>query len=438
MTDILILTLLAVIAVLAACRWPQAIFVLLIVTAPYYGFTKQFLDPDSILMAWKDVLLASLLAGIFLRLNGRLRCPAALGVFLAYCAVTAAIPADWQIGLLGFRATCQWMLLAMAAASLRDPSLVGKIGKALIGSGTVVSVVYLVERSFFHNQDSIALAMGIRSEDRWRYNMVLDRFSLIYGNPNALAVFLVICACFAFGWYLSQNSGKWRSLLLVSGGLCVAAVLFTASRGAIPALLVALFVLGRGASKKARRVVLVAALGCSVFLVQPDLLTKRLNETSAGFTSSYRYQAWTGTIDRALSSYQLLTVGSGLGTYGGYVSDRSGLSDVITENQYLKVLGEQGLLGLILLLSLVWRMRKPGAEIRSKGETAVPAAVAAVLTYCLLGNILDGMIVAVPFWILVGIRLTALPRRHPAVAPFRTQYGAASVRTRSLQPTVAM
>src|SRR5206468_1503837 len=148
------------------------------------------------------------LAGIFLRLNGRFRCPVALTVFLAYCAVTACIPADWSIGMLGFRATCQWMLLALAASSLRDPSLVVKVGKALICSGTVASVLYIVERSFFHNQDEIALAMGIHAEDRWRYNMVLDRFSLIYGNPNALAVFLVICACFAFGWYLSQKSGK--------------------------------------------------------------------------------------------------------------------------------------------------------------------------------------------------------------------------------------
>lgn len=414
MLEILILAFIALSATLIAARRPASIFVALIVIAPYYGLTKQLLSADSLLIAWKDVLLAGLLAGVFLRLHGKLKCPAALAIFLGYCAVSACIPADWQIGLLGFRATCQWMLLAVAASSLRDASLAVKAGRALIASGTIVAAVYIVERVFFHTQDQIALNLGIRSEDRWRYNMVLERFSLIYGNPNAIAVFLVICVCFAFGWYLTSQSSKGRTLLLLCGGLCLSGVLFTASRGAIAALAVALLVIAFGASKKARRLVLVAALGLGAVLVQPEMLTRRLNDTTTqGFLSSYRYQAWIGTLDRAASSRQLLILGSGLGTYGGYVSDRAGLSDVITENQYLKVLGEQGAIGLLLLLMVVVRLRRRGAEIHTKSGTAVPAAIIAVLVYCLMGNILDGLVVAVPFWILVGIRLTALRRPVP-------------------------
>jgi len=68
MLELLILAVIAVAATLIAARYPAAIFVVLIVIAPYYGFTKQLLDPDSLLIAWKDVLLAGLLAGVFLRL----------------------------------------------------------------------------------------------------------------------------------------------------------------------------------------------------------------------------------------------------------------------------------------------------------------------------------------------------------------------------------
>jgi hypothetical protein len=415
--DILILGAIAAAAVAIACRKPIALFLFLIVAGPYYGPTKLMLNPDSLLVAWKDVLLAGLLTGIFLRLHGRLRCPTGLTVLLIYCVMSACIPGDWQVGVLGFRATCQWMLLAVAASSLRDPSLIRKIGWALIWSGTFAAIVYIVERTFFHNQDQIAASMGIRLEDRWRYNIVLERFSIIYGNPNSFAVFLVICACFAFGWYLGERSGRMRSLTMICGAICVGGVLLTASRGALAALVVGIAVVGRQGTKRFRRMVLAGALASSVFVFQPELLTQRLHETSSdAFFSSYRYQAWTSTLERAVSSPELLLVGSGLGTYGGYVSDMRGTSDVITENQFLKILGEQGTLGLLLMFLLIWRLRAPGVEAGSNGAVAVPAAIAAVLTYCLLGNILDGLIVAVPFWTIAGVRLSDVQPRQTDTA----------------------
>jgi hypothetical protein len=417
MLEILILASIAAGAVAIACRKPVALFVFLIVAGPYYGPTKLMLNADSLLVVWKDVLLAGLLAGIFLRLHGRLRCPIGLTVLLLYCVVSACIPGDWQIGVLGFRATCQWMLLAVAASSLRDPSLVPKVGWALIWSGTSAAIVYIVERAFYHNQDQIAASMGIRAEDRWRYSIVLERFSLIYGNPNSFAVFLVICACFAFAWYLGERSGRIRSLAMICGAICTTGVLLTASRGAVAALLVGIAIVGRDSTKRYRRVVLVGALAASIFVFQPELLTQRIQETNSDkFFSSYRYQVWTSTLERAVSSPQLLLVGSGLGTYGGYVSDMRGTSDVITENQFFKILGEQGAMGLLLMLLLIWRLRRPGAEACSNGAVAVPAAIAAVLTYCLLGNILDGLIVAVPFWTLTGVRLSEVRLRQADTA----------------------
>jgi hypothetical protein len=406
MLEILMLGLIAAVAAALAFSKPVGLFVFLIVAGPYYGFTKLMINPDSLLVAWKDVLLAGLLIGVFLRIHGRLKCPVVLTLLLAYCGISACIPGDWQVGVLGFRATCQWMLLAVAASSLCDASLLRRVGRALIWSGTLAAVVYIIERLFFHNQDQIAASMGIRSADRWRYAMVLDRFSLVYGNPNSFGVFLVICACFAFAWYLSERASRTRSLAMICGIFCSAGVLLTASRGALAALLVGIVLVGRHGTKKLRRIVLVGALASSVFLVQPELLTQRLQETSSDkFLSSYRYQVWTATLERAISSPQMLLVGSGLGTYGGYVSDARGTSDVITENQFMKILGEQGLLGLLLMLGLMWRLKTPGMEAASDVAVAVPAAIAAVLTYCLLGNILDGLVVAIPFWMIVGVRL---------------------------------
>jgi len=410
MWEIPILGLIAAAAVAIACHRPAALFIFLVVAGPYYGVTRLMLTTDSLLIAWKDALLAGLLGGIILRLHGRLKCPISLTVLLIYCGVSACIPGDWEIGALGFRATCQWMLLAVGASSLRDPSLVRKVGRALIWSGTGAAIIYIVERLFYHNPDQIAANMGIRADDRWRYTMVLDRFSVIYGNPNSFAIFLVICACFAFAWYLSESAGRARSLAMVCSVVCVAGALFTASRGGLAASLVGIVLVGRQGTKKFRRAAFAGVLASSLFFFQPDLLTQRLHETNSDkFFSSYRYHAWTSTLERAVSSPQLLLVGSGLGTYGGYVSDIRGTSDVITENQFFKILGEQGLLGLLLMFGLMWRLRTPGAEAGSDSAPAVSAAIAAVLTYCLLGNILDGLIVAVPFWIIAGVRLSAVP-----------------------------
>ena len=168
MLEILILGSIAAAALAIGCRKPVALFVFLIVAAPYYGPTRLMLSADSLLVAWKDVLLAGLLAGIFLRLHGRLRCPVSLTILLTYCVVSACIPGDWQTGALGFRATCQWMLLAVAASSLRDPSLVRKValGARLVRNRRG-NRLYRGAR-FYHNPDQIAASMGIRAEDRWR------------------------------------------------------------------------------------------------------------------------------------------------------------------------------------------------------------------------------------------------------------------------------
>jgi len=284
----LILCSIAAAAVAIACRKPAALFVFLIVISPYYNVTKMRLKPESGLVAWKDVLLAGLLAGIFLRLHGRLRCPIGLTVLLTYCGVSAFISGDWQVGVLGFRATCQWILLAIAALSLRDEALIRKVGRVLIWSGTCGAIIYIVERLLFHNPDQIAASMGIRPEDRWRYEIVIDRFSVIYGNPNSFAVFLVICACFAFAWCLSERAGRTRSLAMICGAICVTRVLFTASRGALAALLVGILVVCGKSKKRFRRIVLAGALATSVLLFQPQVLNQRLRETtSAKFFSSY-------------------------------------------------------------------------------------------------------------------------------------------------------
>jgi len=115
---------------------------------------------------------------------------------------------------------------------------------------------------------------------------------------------------------------------------------------------------------------------------------------------------------------------------GANVSDIRGTSDVITENQFLKILGEQGMVGLLLMFLLIWRLRAPGVEAGSNGAVAVPAAIAAVLTYCLLGNILDGLIVAVPFWTIAGVRLSEVrPRQTDAAFLYRWRRSGGVART---------
>src|ERR1700710_2670067 len=143
MLALTILAVLALGAVAIAANKPSLLILFLIVVGPYYGYSKTLFAPESILVAWKDVLLAGLLLGIFLRLHGRLKSPTVLTILLIYCVVSACIPGDWEIGVLGFRATCQWMLLAVAASSLRDPSLTTKVGRALIASGTCAAAIYM-------------------------------------------------------------------------------------------------------------------------------------------------------------------------------------------------------------------------------------------------------------------------------------------------------
>jgi hypothetical protein len=148
------------------------------------------------------------------------------------------------------------------------------------------------------------------------------------------------------------------------------------------------------------------------------LLVNRLRDLGGqdSFINSYRYQSWSRTMRRSVSSPSLLVAGSGLGTYGGYVSLQLGYSEIITENQYLKILGEEGLVGLSLFLLVIGcTLLRHGPKIDRLESIFPGTAVCLVipLLYLFVGNMLDGMTVAMWFWTIVGLRLSGLCVRQP-------------------------
>ena len=176
-------------------------------------------------------------------------------------------------------------------------------------------------------------------------------------DPNDLGSLLALALPMA--WYLAARapSGFQRWLnraYFVAGTL---AILLTASRGALLATIVALFVVPwtltqlRGGVRVAALVIVLGAGAAAVRFV-PEFAFKRLSTTRSEITQgtlNHRLQIWSKGIQtvpaRPLQGY---------GPAGWYPA--IGL-DQAPHNTYLTILVEEGLIGLLLyltILTLVW------------------------------------------------------------------------------------
>ncbi|HAA89288.1 MAG: O-antigen ligase-like protein [Thermoanaerobacterales bacterium 50_218] len=241
------------------------------------------------------------------------------------------------------------------------------------------------------------------------------------GSPNVLGSYLVLLIPVAAA--LFHNAGSWRAkaaaaAILLGMALCL---VFTFSRGAWLAFLLAALVYG---TLRDRRLLALILVGAVLLPVVSPSVANRLQYT---FSSKYvessqrggRFARWEEALERF--SHQPVT-GVGLGRFGGATAARFNIPGTFyVDNYYLKVAVETGLIGvgtfLWLLLNVLRTIsgilkelaREPGKYTLSCG---IAAGLLGVLAHNLVENIFEVPMMQTAFWVLLGILVTQKPNTH--------------------------
>jgi O-antigen ligase len=241
-----------------------------------------------------------------------------------------------------------------------------------------------------------------------------------FGQSNELGAFLAMFTAFA----AAQLPAARRWLARITLGAAVAAgsvaVVLTVSRGAVMALVAALFLVTLRSSR-VLTLVLLAVLVTSPLWV-PDYLKERVMHTQVGSEASddvelegsaqLRVDTWRATL-RVVSDHPLDGVGFlGLGGVLPATGEALGIEvKDSTHNTYLRFLGEMGVLGLALILALLWRcwsLAREGMRLaRDRADRqlslGLAAATLALTISCAFGDRFFSPLIAGNFWLACAL-----------------------------------
>ncbi|WP_062309072.1 O-antigen ligase family protein [Alicyclobacillus sendaiensis] len=182
---------------------------------------------------------------------------------------------------------------------------------------------------------------------------VRTRVFSVLKSPNELGAYMEMMAPLILGMGFAEKDRVRKIIFFVGGVFCLITLLLTYTRGAWLGLGVGVVLVALAFERRLLAVVVV--LGVIGFFLPPihhrimDLFSQvyYIKASQGG-----RLVRWQQAFDQ-LAGNPLF--GAGLGRYGGAVASDKGLS-IYSDNYYAKVLGESGLIGLVLFFALHVRL----------------------------------------------------------------------------------
>lgn len=387
-----------------------------------------------------DVALFAAVAGVLA--SDRLRTPRALwagasraeriaiallGAWLALSVVQIALNTDLASGFKGFRLFQAYVAVALAAAVVAARP--GRAGRAVLAIGFAVALYaaarVVVGPSDAEERYALSFASTTAYGDEVR---AVGSFSGATGLSSYLTPLVV------FSLVLAILVPRLRRASFAVAGLGLVAVLATYGRGPLVAIALGLafalvFVLAARDVSRRRKLVAVAlvagALGAAfTALYVASLSSPVLRERAEGLIDpqgdvslQMRFDGWADAVELVRER----PLGRGLGSVGA-VTDKQPDRYLVTDNSFLKVLVEQGILGGVLFLGgllaaiavLIRRLRRAAGGARALGLAAL-AGFVAFLCLALTGEYVEqpGKVVA---WGLLGVAAAQAFRRPEAPA----------------------
>ena len=395
--------------------------VLLLILALYTPidyFLRDVFAIPGLSSGWDEgLLLLALVWVVVVRIKDRPALPPAdspldlpVAQFLAVCVALFFVTMRLvPINVAGFRATAQYVLWFFLATRL-----IRSDGQFRILYGVMVAVAGVIA---LHGIYQFIVAVPI--PEHWvdqAETAVRTRVFSIFGSPNIMGDFMVMFAPMAAALaYTFKNRVLQLAAWFVTFTMCFSC-LFTMSRGAWIALVLAIFIFALLVDRRLI-VLMVIAFAAAMFL--PFVATR------IGYLFTPEYAASTARGGRSVRWEQTMvylraaspTFGIGFGMFGGAVAMQNPVSSWMkyfyTDNYYIKILAENGYAGLvsfiIMMAGVVWSGLR--GWFRQRSETHAPmcagmlAGLCGVLAHCYFENIFEEPYMGVCFWTIAAMMM---------------------------------
>lgn len=292
-------------------------------------------------------------------------------------------------------------------ALLDDEAVIKDMINAMIFAAVVVACFGIYQK-----------LSGVQSPKDWVYSeaessIKLRVFSTI-GNPNALGGYMVLIAPIAISLAIHAKDWLKRSLYGVASLILMYTMVMTYSRGAWIG-----FVAGMVLYTIITRNKWLAGIGIVGLIAAPFVAPEVVSRLTLAFTPEYlakssnkgRVEFW----GRAVKIWEQNPIfGTGIGTAGDSVATRHDMPGATwIDNQYVKLLAETGLIGIVTYLAMIFAPILNGIKsvFGSKQRGTYLYALNAGITAALFGLIVENVTAAIiedlnvttHFWVLIAI-----------------------------------
>jgi hypothetical protein len=458
-----IAALLALFVVFVASRYPDRSILVLIAGLPFqallfaqlyaWGLPAPLLRP---LAAWKEALaLGVVVAGIRgFRAAGK-RLDRLDLVAIAYVVIVGAYallpemfvpgaPTAANARSLAFRSSAGFVVLLLGARHARLPvDFLARASRVALAVGGVVASIAIYEYFFsdawndfvvdrvryIHYQVEVLQTIPFDYTDIRRYGTIggreVVRSGSLFLDPTPAGFYLVLPFAVAIERRLRGGFGRGAgaSLVLIGGGL-----LLTQTRAALIAALVVGFLAVRPAAGRApnRRLqfafVFLAGLLVAFPAATATGLSERVTSTASGDdeSSTDHIESFWNAVDAIREA----PLGHGVGTSAGVGQRFASARTTISENAYLQVAIETGVIAMGVFVALavliVRRLNRAARTVNDLGIAAVRSAAIGLAVGALFLHTWSEFAVSWTMWALAGAAIGAgelVRRREPAEVP---------------------
>jgi putative inorganic carbon (HCO3(-)) transporter len=364
---------------------------------------------------WDDGLLLVLLLFTFFAVSkGKRTLPSVKHPFAAFVVfglglmVTDMMNLDASIE--GFRAVYQYMIaFFIGFYLLQSTEQLDKFLKILAWVGFFAGLIGVAQ-----------VVLGVETPQSWTQEGEATRtraFSIVT-SPNVLGSYMALVVPVSLGLFLRSTERKGRVLWAIVSLTTLAALLFTASRGAWFAFAFAVFVCCYLWNKRVAGILFVAgAAGAVALAFMPNLpvIGSIKDRITTLFTMEYLLSSLQGgRLGRWIDAYHVMRLeplfGAGLGHHGGAVASRH-FGTIYSDSYFFKSLAELGIIGVSLLIVIIWMSLRYGAKVvRSLAKTryfflvlGLFGGLLAVSLHNLVENIFEVPFMSIYFWLFAGI-----------------------------------
>lgn len=237
------------------------------------------------------------------------------------------------------------------------------------------------------------------------------------GEPNTLGGYLVFILAIITGLFIHIKVVSIRVALLALGGFGVLALMATLSRSSYLAGAVMVLAVGLSQWRKPRVLILLLLVVALIPLFAPDNVKTRISETFFG--RQYGGEIHVGTVGLDLSTSERLRSWSYVlqDWVHNPILGRGVTGYAWADAQYVKIIGETGLAGLLAFGFLISRLWLSGRRIYAEEEEpfakglvlGVWLGLVAMLAHAVGANTFIIIRIMEPFWLCAGL-VMILPR----------------------------